>query len=442
MNLRHLASCGLLGAVLVLTGCEEGRVSPGRVTVQLANAAPGFETLRFRREQENPRSDSVLAFKGTQALAYDADTYDFFIFETTTDVNNPGRTWTFAPTLEPSTHYTFVLTEVAGEVQPVILTNPAPPTADAQIGGFHAATGMPAMDLYLERPGVGIAGATPRGTFGALEQMPARTLPSGEYELTLTAAGNPADVLLSSTTIVLPAGATSMFIVVAEAGQGSEPLSVLLLQAVPSLLYDRNATSELRVINAANDREPRDFAVDSQFSPPLFSAMPFGEPTAYAPMPLTTALLNVTPVGNPGVLELNQNFTGIVGQRATMLFNGPAGTLTPAFIGDDGRRINRQAKMRFMNAAYGFIAIDFVLTLPGGDPLVAPVAAQLFTPGMAAHQLLPPGEYDLYLYQAGTPTVLSGPTRIDLAAEGIYGVLAIDGPDTATANVLLLDDFP
>jgi hypothetical protein len=62
MNLRHLASCGLLGAVLVLTGCEEGRVSPGRVTVQLANAAPGFETLRFRREQENPRSDSVLAF--------------------------------------------------------------------------------------------------------------------------------------------------------------------------------------------------------------------------------------------------------------------------------------------------------------------------------------------------------------------------------------------
>jgi hypothetical protein len=39
-------------------------------------------------------------------------------------------------------------------------------------------------------------------------------------------------------------------------------------------------------------------------------------------------------------------------------------------------------------------------------------------------------------------TLLSGPTRLTLAAEGIYGVLAVNGPDTATAGVVLFDDFP
>jgi hypothetical protein len=38
--------------------------------------------------------------------------------------------------------------------------------------------------------------------------------------------------------------------------------------------------------------------------------------------------------------------------------------------------------------------------------------------------------------------VVSGPTRISVAAGGLYGVLVVDGPDTATASVLLLDDFP
>ena len=56
--------------------------------------------------------------------------------------------------------------------------------------------------------------------------------------------------------------------------------------------------------------------------------------------------------------------------------------------------------------------------------------------------LLDPGEYDLYLYQYASPTLLSGPTRISVADGGIYGVLAVDGPDTATASVVLLDDFP
>ncbi len=440
MNLRLIASCGFFCAALFLTGCEEGRQEPGKVAVQVVNVAPGFVQLSYRREQD-VNNAATMSFKSTQVFAYDADTYDFYVIDRTVDLNDPGRSWTFAAQLDARTNYTFVLTEANGEVQPVVIAHPPAHPTDSVIIAVHAASGLPAMDLYLERPGVGIAGATPRGSFDALAQITS-TLPSGEYELWLTAAGNPADVVLASTTLALGPGTLSTFIVAPEAGQGTAELSVLLLQEQPTLLYDRDTANELRVINAATDRLPRDFAVDSQFSPPLFSAMPFGEPTAYGPMPNGASRINVTPAGNPGVLELDQTYSGLVGQRATMLVNGPAGTLTAAVAADDGRRINREAKIRFMNAASQFLAIDYVITYPDGDPFLLFPQAQLFAPAVGSYLPLAPGDYDLHLLQTGTATRLSGPTRISVAAGGIYGVLAVDGPDTATADVLLLDDFP
>lgn len=440
MNLRLVTSCGFLCAALLLSGCDEGRQNPGKVSVQVVNAAPGFGSLAFQREQDINRQ-AEMPFRDAQAFIYDADTYDFYVIERTLSDADPGNTWTFAPTLEQNTNYVFVLTEVAGEVEPIVITTPPPRAADAQIVALHAASGLPAMDLYLEQPGVGIAGATPRGTFNAQEQITPSPLPSGDYELFLTAAGNPADVLLASQQFNLPAGTTSTIVVVADSGQTTARASALLLQAAPIVLFDRNAPSELRAINGATDQAPRDLGIDSQFSPPLFPAMPFAEPTAHTSLPIGTVKINVTPVGNPGVLELDTQLNTAIGQRATMLFSGPAGTLLSIFAADDLRRFNREAKLRFMNAASQFLAVDFVITSPDGDPTQPFPVEQLFSPGISDYLPLYPSDYDLYVLQAGTTTVLSGPTRISVAAGGIYGALVVDGPDTATVNVRLIDDF-
>jgi hypothetical protein len=327
-------------------------------------------------------------------------------------------------------------------VKPVVIANPTPPASEAQIIALNAASGLPAVDLYLVRGGVGIAGATPLGTMNAQEQIAPRALPSGDYQLFLTAAGNPAAVLLTSLIFDLQAGTSTTIVVVAENGESTAPVSALLLQPAARVLIDVNAPSEMRAINAAPDRDPRDLAVNSQFTPPLFSAMAFGEPTPYARIPSEQMQINVTPVGNPGVLELDTPFTAFVGQRITMLFNGAAGTLVPVFASDDLRRFNRHAKLRFMNAASQFVAIDFVLTAPGGDPNVVFPQATLLSPGISSFITLTPGEQDLYLYASGTLNILSGPTRISVDAGGLYSILAVDGPDTTTANIVYLDDFP
>jgi hypothetical protein len=98
MNLRFLSLCGLVCAVVLGSGCESGRQAPGKTTVQVANAAAGFPSLSFRREQESS-GQADLQFKDAQSFLYDADTYDFYVQEPTLAREDPGRTWTFARTL-------------------------------------------------------------------------------------------------------------------------------------------------------------------------------------------------------------------------------------------------------------------------------------------------------------------------------------------------------
>lgn len=443
MNLRHVVTLGLIGAVFVLAGCEKGREDPGEVAVRVVNAAPSFAQLVYRREREQ---SATLAFKGsTPQLVYDIDSYDFYVAETLLTPGTP-RTWTFARQLEAEHSYVFAITEALGAAQTVVIDQSAPPATDARIYGLNAGENLPALDLYLERPGVGIAGATPRGTFAAGQQLTPVTVPSGDYEVFITAAGNPANVLLASTTVVVSAGSNQTFVVVPEPAAGANAISLIAMQpAANTTFYDRNATSSLRVINGAADTVPRDFALASQFSPPLFSAIPFADPTAFATTPVAGAqTINVTPVGDPGVLELSASYAGIPLQRATLLFGGAAGTLTHVLTFDDNRRIANEAKLLLLNAANQFTTgLDFLLVQPGADPGPLLADASLAAPGSTlAYIPLAPGEFDLYLRVPGTTTYASGPTRLSVAGGGIYGVLAVNGPDTATASLVLFDDFP
>jgi len=443
MKFRHFRWFALLCAALLSTGCDQGRPAQRSTTVRIANVAPSFAELNFRRGERDP-NPTQLAFKGAAQHSWGEDTYNFSVDERTL-VEAAGRTWSFTKDVRDGTVYTFVLTEDAGEIEPIFLEYPSPgaTTTQTQIIGMHAGGGLPAIDFYLESAGVGIAGATPRATLTFQQTFPASTVPTGDYEITLTEAGNPSNVLLTSVPIALSTAPTA-FIIVDEAGEGTEPLSVLLLQEGTTVLYDVGSTSELRVINGASDMQPRDFAINREFAPPLFSAIPFATPTSYATVPVAVGQpINVTPVGNPGVLELDQLLSTAATQRGTLLFAGNAGTLTHAVAADDGRRIANEAKLRFFNAATQFTdPTDFVLVRAGEDPTNALQVATLFAPGITAYNTFPPGDYSLALRTNGTTTLLAGPIAITLAGAGIYGMLAINGASTATADMVLLEDFP
>jgi hypothetical protein len=446
MTLSMLRPLALAVLAFAVVGCDQGRTNPADATVRIVNVAPRFPALTLGRGAGT--TDNVintLAFKEGVEVAYDEDTYNFHVY-----VTSPASVTTdklqFTKQVTTGTLYTIVLTQSGSDVQELILETqpPAPSATDTQVVAAHAAEGLPAMDLFLEPPGTDIAGAVAWGSVSFLGTVAPRSVPAGDYELTLTAAGNRADVLLTSTPFTLAAAASTAFVITAEANEGLVPVSVTVVQGTSGSLLDRNSPAAVRVINAATDAAPRDVAINGQFSPPLFSAVPFAAPTAYVPVaPGTDVPLNVTPVGNPGVLELDQKITSAATRRYTLMFIGDAGALTHVFAFDDGRAYAEEAQVRFYNGAKQFTALDVLLLATGGVPTATMQQATTVGPGAIGLTFrVVPNTYDLYLRRSDdTTVVVAGPIPVTLAAGNNYGVLATNGPDAATATVTLIDAF-
>jgi hypothetical protein len=439
MTLSTLRPLALAALAFAAIGCDQGRSNPPDTTVRVVNVAPGFPALTFARgTRDRTGQESSVAFRDGREETYDADTYTYRVY-----VRGIERK-TIAKEVASGTLYTFVLAQSGAGIQELILEAqpPAAGATDAQVIGAHAGEGLPAMDVFLERPGTDIAGAVPWGSASFLGTLAARSVATGDYEVTLTEAGNRANVLLTSTTFTLAAGTSTAFVITPEGNERVSPVSVTVVQSGVGSLTDRNAAAAVRVINGATDAAPRDVAFNSQFSPPLFAAVPFAAPTAYVEIaPGTDVPVQVTPPGNPGVLELDQKVSPVGTLRHTLLFVGDAGALTHVFIAQDRRRFLEEARLTFYDAAKQFAGLDEVVLGTTGDPATALAAATL-TPGTIGVPLeLPPGSYNVYLRQTGTTTIVAGPIPVTLAAQGIYGVLATNGPDSVTATVTLIDDF-
>ena len=215
--------------------------------------------------------------------------------------NSPAEPGHSRRTFEENKSYTVVLAEVATEVRRGAARTPrcAPGRRGRSRRCMPRLACLPWTCTSAPRPRYRRRHAARHARSGwAARGTP---LASGDYELWLTEAGNPANVLLATGTVNLPAGNTTSIVIIPEGNRGTAQMSVLFVSSAQETRFDRNATAEIRVLNGTTDRAPRDFAVDGVFSPPLFSATPFGDPTAYAPVPSTAGMpINVTPAGNPG----------------------------------------------------------------------------------------------------------------------------------------------
>jgi len=443
---RHLKLLAALLAALTLIGCDQGQKSLGKSRVTIVNAAPSFAQLWYQRERPIGVQPDALAFKAVTAADYDIDTYDFYAYHRRVATQEVLNTWTWVKQLVADQNYTFVLTEVAGQIttQIVEYTPKAANSTDSQIAVVHAGETLPAMDVYVQPTGAGIVGASPRGTVNFQGQVTPKSLASGAYEITLTAAGDPNNVLFASSAVTLAAGATNVLVIANEAGQGTQAISLIVAQDNSYVLYSANAGSGVRALNLAADGAARDFATNHEYAPPILPAIPFGTITNYVNVAANSALpITVTPAGNSGVLELDGQLTALAGTLSTVMFAGPAGTLTPQIVTDDRRRITSEAKLRWFNGAAQFTTLtEMVLAPVGGDQATVLATTALGAPALTDYLYWTPGAYDLYFRETTTNTVRAGPIHVNLVSGGIYGILTLNGPDTATINVSFADDAP
>jgi hypothetical protein len=437
--LRIIATIILLGCAAA--GCDsEGRTRGPSTNVTAVHAAPTHGQIAFLREE---RAAASLDYRGAAAQSFEVGQYDFNVEITSLETGNPSRPLSFSETLVADTDYFFVITEDGGLLVPLIISKPvfSGTAADAEVIVVHAGPVFSAVDVYLTAPGADLSASNPIGSVSFKQNLDPQVVAVGDYQLSFTAAGNPLDVLFSSPTQTLSAGQSNLFVITDRAGEGVGDVNVSRVSAGETLvLTDVNALGNLRVVNAANDTLERDIIVSDDFANPLFGAVAYAAPTAYAPLAPGARKISVTPAGNPGVIEEEVTSTIVGGNVYTTLIAGAAGDLTATTVVEDRRPIANQGRLRLMNGAGQFAALDFFL-LPVDTPISSSQPLRVNAADLTSLFAIPPGTIELTIRIPNTDTIAFGPAPLAIAGSGIYGVLAVNGTTAETADIVMLDDF-
>ncbi|MGI9260274.1 MAG: hypothetical protein ACR2QQ_15685, partial [Gammaproteobacteria bacterium] len=259
---------------LGLVGCDEPRKTPANVAIAFINAAPSYSSISVLREETTAVD---LNYRESAGGSFGVDTYDFH-FEVGAASEDRLRPVSFALELVDGMEYTIVATEVNGVLQERIIESPGEVEG---AGLLHLAPTLAAVDVYVVTPGADPAAATPLGTVSFGQQLDPATIASGDIQIVVTEASNPASILMRSTTLTFPAGASLFFTIVDDAGLGFADLSVIVSGAANVALVDQNLQSSIRVINAIANRSPLDFGIDGDLDPPLLPNVDFGTLTDY-----------------------------------------------------------------------------------------------------------------------------------------------------------------
>ncbi len=442
--LRRAISVPAIGlACIALAACdsEGGRVRSPATDVNVIHVAGSFGNLEFRRVE---RLEGTLGYRSSSVFSWDSDTYTFNIDATIPGLSTPLRLYTFTADLAAGNDYSIVLTEADGWLQELVVGEPVSELAEgeAEIIIVNTANGLEgAVDVYLEPPETVLAAATPRGAVGFLESLPLAQIEPGEYELSLTQVGNPTSVVMASNPFQIAAGARTTLTLI-DGLSAASPVAALVSGAgIDIPLTDRELRAGIRVLNAMNSREPLDVTVDNSFSPPLIPGAQFAEPTAFALLPPGEYMLQVTPGGNSGVIEVETTYNAFPGQRGTWFVRGAPGALSAAYWPDGQRLIRDIAEVTIYHGGTTINEVDVYIVAPDTDLGTVAPTASLSQTTVISHQFLGLGPHTITVRESGTETVLAGPVDANIGVEGNYGILLTDGASGSGADITLFDGF-
>ena len=433
----------MLTLAMGVAACGGGGIeNPPDGTIRALHAAPSFGVINFLRVE---RVEAQLPFKGDSGfLTVDQDQYNFHLEVLNPGASDPTRLLRFAQSITAGQEYTFVIAESAGGLEVITLENEAGVAGDTEalVDMINLSATAGPVDVYLAAPGVAPSGA-PLATLNLRDQIDGASAAEGDYQLTLTQPGDPAAVLFTSGNFTLPGGSRALLTVVDNAGGTTAPFSVLALSdaVVSGELFDTDVQGAMRVIHGAPSAGQLDFIVDDDFAAPFAPAVSAETVSDYQTITRGTRNLKITPTGNMGSIEIDQDLVVSQGNFITVLAGGSAGALQAASAVDENRPIAGVARVRLMGAQEQEGNINLYIVPPGTDVSEqTPTLGGLPFMGISEYVDFQPGDYELVATDFDSDEVIGTPTAITLVGGTAYGVLILDDP-TNRVRALLFDGF-
>lgn len=372
------------------------------------------------------------------------------------DVQLPGdETATVIPKteldLDSDLNYNvFVVGDADGSpnpVEPLVVTRSADSMADANsldVQVVHAASGVPAVDLYVTEPGADLASATPLMNLAYKASTEVLNIPAGEYQVRLAVGDS---VAFDSGTISLAANSNLTIAAISTGDSNStSPVKLLVLDGSgSSIIEDMGSQAEVRVGHFVDGAPIVDVNVNGAAFGPL-ADLAFKEIRGYLDLDAgaydidvyvdgttTNPIIDVDGLMVAGGMDYSVYAVGVV---------SPAIDIEPLVVEDMRRAVATSATLNVTHAAANPVAemVDIYLTtsagIDGSDPTVANFAYKDSVQGLYVAE----GTYYVTVTVAGDPsTVAVDSAPVNVMNGVVYQVVAIDDGNNGGFN-LLVDD--
>jgi Domain of unknown function (DUF4397) len=342
------------------------------------------------------------------------------------------------------TIYTVAAVNSVAAIEPVVISQPDAPVSagSARLFVLHGAAAAPQVDVFVTVPGADLAASAPVGTFSFKETIGPAEVAAGDYQIRVTAAGDPAAVVFDSGTVTLNDGDDLTVAALPNTSGGAAPISLVALTGAGSAeILDVDTPTSLQVVHASPDAPAVDVVVDGAV---LVPGLAFPDATGFVEVPAATYDVAVTVAGNPGAVAIGPVDLDLpAGIRHSVLAVGELAAIEALVLTDDPRRVATNAKVRIVHASPGAADVDIYITAVGADinaetPALANVAFRANTGFLP----LPAGDYDVTVTPTGTKSAAIGPATISVIDGGIYTAIARDPlPGEAAFGLILQDDF-
>jgi len=346
--------------------------------------------------------------------------------------------------LAGDTIYTIVAVNDVAAIEPVVISQPdiAVSAGSARLFVLHGSAAAPTVDVFVTTPGADLAASAPVGTFSFKEAIGPAEVAAGDYQIRVTAAGDPSAVVFDSGTVTLADGDDLTIAAVPNTSGGGAPISLVALNGAGSLvLLDANTPTSLQVIHASPDAPAVDIVVDGGV---LVPGLAFPQATGFVEVPGSTYNVSVTVAGNPGAIAIGPvDLDLVAGERYSIFAVGQLAAIEPLILTDDPRRVATNAKVRIVHASPTAADVDIYVTAVGADINVeAPTLENIPFKANTGFLALPAGDYDVTVTPTGTKTAAIGPATISVSDGGVYTAVARDPlPESTEFGLIVLDDF-
>ena len=448
LRIRRLtALVATLAVVIAVSSCVESSrpVATGKGDIRGINAMVTAPNIGFLIEE---RSLADMGYKETSGFNnFDDLTYDFNF-----DIFLPGeltatRVATQSVDVLADHQHTIVVSGTIANPSTLLWEDPVREWAESETVFeaifAHLAPSIGDVDVYLAPTGTPPLPGAEIGSLTNGARLAGMDFEDGEYELILTAQGDPATILYRSIPII-SAARTRVTIAIFDPDPsitGDVAVSLVTDSGVASPIPDANFPAQLRMLHAAFGVENVDGYFDSNFTSLIYAAIGFQGLSTYVDIADVTTTLTLTQVGNSGATIHEGDIIVAPTSKRTAILGG---TLAEPFFFlavDDARPLETFPVVRLINLSVNTESVNVYLLEVGTPtedttlPAFSGFPASFDTGFFGAQE----GLQEITLTLVGETTPIATPLILDLANGDIVDIVIVDTVDPSLLEVVVFD---